>query len=89
MDENGVYVGPDYIGGDRAGKEEVGQDATSVTYQVERMVNNGPWAPVTPVGRTYTDATWTYEGSTYKYRVRAMNGAGLNGPWTVVIESAD
>ena len=85
MDQNGVYVGPDYIGADDAGREEVGTDATSVTYQVERMENNGPWAPVTPIGRTYTDHDVDY-GNTYKYRVRAMNGAGLVGPWFMVTE---
>ena len=68
MDENGVYVGPDYIGGRRAGKEEVGEDATGVTYQVQRMVNSGAWASVTPVGMTYTDSNVEY-GKTYKYRV--------------------
>jgi hypothetical protein len=47
LDENGVYVGPDYIGGERAGKEEVGEDATSLTYQVQRMVNHGAWVAVT------------------------------------------
>ena len=86
LDENGVYVGPDYIGGERAGKEEVGEDATSVTYQVQRMVNNGAWVAVTPVGRSYTDNTVAY-GNTYKYRVRAMNGASLTGPWVMVMET--
>ena len=85
VDENGVYVGPDYIGGSRTGKEEVGEDATSVTYQVLRMVNNGAWASVTHVGNTYTDSSVMY-GNTYKYVVRAMNGAGLYGPWTRVME---
>ena len=85
-DDNGVYVGPDYIGGNRAGKEEVGTNATSVTYQVQRMANNGVWADVTPVGMTYTDTNVAYENS-YKYRVRAMNGAGLYGPWTMVTEN--
>lgn len=87
MDDNGVYVGPDYIGGRRAGKEEVGEDATSVTYQVQRMANNGPWVDVTPVGMSYTDTppAIAYE-NTYKYRVRAMNVAGLYGPWTMVTE---
>ena len=84
-DQNGVYVGPDYIGADDAGREEVGTDATMVTYQVQRMVNNGPWAAVTPVGMTYTDTNVAYENS-YKYRVRAMNGAGLYGPWAMVTE---
>ena len=87
FNDNGVYVGPDYIGGERAGKEEVGQDATSVTYQVQRMVNDGAWVDVTPVGRTFTDVNVAYE-SIYKYRVRAMN-ARLNGPWTVVIEALE
>ena len=85
LDENGVYVGPDYIGGERAGKEEVGEDATRVTYQVQRMVNNGAWVAVTPVGTSYTDDTVAY-GNTYKYRVRAMNGASLTGPWVMVME---
>ena len=84
-DQNGVYVGPDYIGADDAGREEVGTDATMVTYQVQRMVNNGPWAAVTPVGMTYTDTNVAY-GSSYKYRVRAMNGAGLYGPWAMETE---
>ena len=85
LDERGVYVGPDYIGGERAGKEEVGEDATSVTYQVQRMVNNGAWVAVTAVGTSYTDNTVAY-GNTYKYRVRAMNGASLTGPWVMVME---
>ena len=86
MDQNGVYVGPDYIGADDAGREEVGEVATSVAYQVERMANNGLWAPVRPVGMTYTDGNVAY-GNTYKYRVRAMNGAGLAGPWSMVTEA--
>ena len=84
-DRNGVYVGPDYIGADGAGREEVGEDATSVTYQVERMVNNGPWTSVTADGTTYTDSNVDYD-STYKYRVRAMNVVGLVGPWSMVTE---
>ena len=85
-DDNGVYVGPDYIGGNRAGKEEVGQDATSVTYQVQRMVGQGSWATVAHAGTTYIDSNVSY-GSTYKYRVRAMNEAGLYGPWAMIDES--
>ena len=79
-DENGVYVGPDYIGGERAGKEEVGQAATISRYHVERMVNNAGWTMVTTMGRSYTDRNVSY-GSTYQYRVRAENSAGLYGPW--------
>lgn len=85
VDDNGVYVGPDYIGGRRAGKEEVGEDATSVTYHVQRMVNDGSWADVTASGMSYTDTNVKY-GDTYKYRVRAMNVAGLYSPWTMVSE---
>lgn len=84
-DDNGVYVGPDYIGADDAGREEVGEDATGVTYQVQRRVNNGAWAAVTPVGMTYTDTNVAYENS-YTYRVRAMNSQGLYGPWAMVTE---
>ena len=95
MNQRGVYVGPDYIGADDAGREEVGTDATSVTYQVQRMVNNGPWATVEHTDMMYTDSDVEYaeEGmphNVYKYRVRAMNGmrgAGLNGPWTMVTET--
>jgi hypothetical protein len=95
MNQRGVYVGPDYIGADDAGREEVGTDATSVTYQVQRMVNNGPWATVAHTDMMYTDRDVGYaeEGmppNVYKYRVRAMNGmrgAGLNGPWTMVTET--
>ena len=83
--QNGVYVGPDYIGADDAGREEVGEDAAPGTYQVQRMVNSGPWASVTPVGMTYTDSDVAY-GSTYKYQVRAMNSHGLYGPWVMVME---
>jgi hypothetical protein len=86
LDENGVYVGPDYIGGERAGKEEVGEPATRVTYQVQRMLNNGAWVAVTPVGTSYTDPNVAY-GNTYKYRVRAMNGASLTGAWAMVMEA--
>ena len=85
VDADGVYVGPDYIGGRRAGKEEVGVPATSVTYHIQRMGASGVWADVTPDGMTYTDAAIVY-GGTYMYRVRAMNLAGLYGPWTVVTE---
>ena len=84
-DTNGVYVGPDYIGGRRAGKEEVGEDATIVSYHIQRMVEGGVWTNVTPDGMMYTDRSIVY-GGTYNYRVRAMNSAGLYGPWTVVTE---
>ena len=94
MNQRGVYVGPDYIGADDAGREEVGTDATSVTYQFQRMVNNGPWATVAHTGMMYIDRDVEYaeEGmphNVYKYRVRAMNGmrgAGLYGPWSMVTE---
>ena len=85
MDENGVYVGPDYIGGRRAGLEEVGEAATGVTYYVQRMVNKGAWTDVTSDGMSFTDMDVAY-GNTYKYRVRAMNGVGLLGPWLMVTE---
>ena len=84
-DRNGVYVGPDYIGADDAGREEVGEDAAPGNYQVQRMVNDGRWASVTPDGRTYPDSNVDYD-NTYKYRVRAMNSHGLYGPWAMVME---
>jgi hypothetical protein len=34
---------------------------------------------------TYTDSSVAY-GSSYKYRVRAMNSHGLYGPWVMVME---
>ena len=89
-DANGVYVGPDFIGGEGAGKVEQGKKATSVTYQVQRMVNNGPWTSVAPVGMTYPDNQVAYPATendppnVYKYRVRAKNEANLYGPWTMV-----
>ena len=94
MNQRGVYVGPDYIGADDAGREEVGTDATSVTYQVQRMVNNGPWATVAHTDMMYIDGDVEYAEAgmphnVYKYRVRAMNGmrgAGLYGPWSMVTE---
>ncbi len=79
-DDNGEYVGPDYTGGEGAGKEEVGKKATEVTYKVERMVGDGAWTMVEHTGMEYVDSGLTY-GQTYKYRVRAMNGAKLYGPW--------
>ena len=85
-DDNGVYVGPDYIGGEGAGKEEVGEDATSVTYMVERMVGTGGWTMVTHTGTMYMDTDVEY-GETYKYRVRAMNDQKLYGPWTMIEHS--
>ena len=95
MNQRGVYVGPDYIGADDAGREEVGTDARSVTYQVQRMVNNGPWATVAHTDMMYIDRDVEYAEAgmphnVYKYRVRAMNGmrgAGLYGPWTMVTET--
>jgi hypothetical protein len=86
MDENGVYVGPDYIGGRRAGKEEVGEDATSVTYHIQRMVDGGAWNMGMYVNATlYMDDDVEY-GSVYKYRVRAKNGANLYSDWMMVRE---
>lgn len=88
-DDNGVYVGPDYTGGEGAGKEEVGKDATEVTYMLERMVGNGAWAMVAHTGTMYTDTNVEY-GQIYKYRARAMNGAHLYGPWaTATVDLTD
>ncbi len=91
-DKNGVYVGPDFIGGEGAGKVEQGEKATSVTYQVQRMVNNGPWMSVEHDGMMYIDKKVDYAEAgaapnTYKYRVRAMNEAKLYGPWMMVSET--
>ncbi len=85
-DGDGMYVGPDYIGGEGAGKEEVGKPATSVIYKVERMVGTGAWAMVAHTDTMYMDTNVAY-GNTYKYRVRAMNGARLYGPWMMVSET--
>jgi hypothetical protein len=89
MDRNGVYVGPDYIGGRRAGKEEVGDDATINGYRVwMRMYKTGTdpedaaWTTAesltTETSYTATDVEYGY---TYEYAVRAQNSAGLWGPW--------
>ena len=85
-DGNGMYTGPDYTGGEGAGKEEVGKKATSVTYKVERKVGNGSWAPVTHNGMEYVDSRVEYD-HTYTYRVRARNSHGLYGPWTTETET--
>ncbi len=85
-DDNGEYVGPDYTGGEGAGKEEVGKKATEVTYKVERMVGDGAWSLVAHTGMEYEDSGLTY-GPTYKYRVRAMNSHGLYGPWETIAET--
>ena len=90
-DDNGVYDGPDYIGGEGAGKEEVGEGATSVTYMAARMVDDGDWIPIEGADISkhanmmymYVDTNVDY-GHIYKYRVRAMNGQPLYGPWTTV-----
>ena len=82
-DADGVYVGPDYIGGTIAGLEEVGEDATSVHYEVQRRVNSGSWASVSYTGMMYTDNDVAY-GSTYEYRVRAVNPHGLKSNWVAM-----
>lgn len=94
VDDNGVYVGPDYIGGRRAGKEEVGEDATGVSYELQRaayMGENGvpEWIDVTSSisARSYAQGPLMY-GYTYLYRVRAMNDAGLYSPWVQISEFA-
>ena len=79
-DADGVYVGPDYIGGNVAGKEEVGEGADSVHYEVERRVNSGASASVSYTDMMYTDRNVDY-GSTYEYRVRAVNPHGLKSGW--------
>ena len=78
--KDGVYVGPDYIGGKRAGKEEVGVAATSVRYEVQRRVNKGPWMRVSHTDLMYTDTDVEY-GHTYEYRVRAINPVNLKSGW--------
>ena len=86
-DQNGVYVGPDYIGGQVAGLEEVGEDATSVTYQIQRRINGGAWSTGTyQDGTSYVDDSVNY-GHTYTYRVRARNGANLYSDWMMVSEN--
>jgi hypothetical protein len=58
-DENGVYVGPDYIGGEGAGKEEVGEPATITMYQLRRFnVDTSKWEmlPASAIdGMSYTE----------------------------------
>ena len=58
-DENGVYVGPDYIGGEGAGKEEVGERATITMYQLRRFnVDTSKWemVPASAIdGMSYTE----------------------------------
>ena len=86
-DQNGVYVGPDYIGGQIAGLEEVGEDATSVTYHIQRSVNGGAWnVGMYQSEMSYVDDSVEY-GNTYAYRVRAKNGANLYSDWMMVSEA--
>ena len=83
-DENGVYVGPDYVGADGAGREEVGNPETAdgIFYEVQRRVNGGAWMDATHMGTTFFDDDVAY-GSSYDYRVRVGNSAGLYSPWSV------
>ena len=91
-DGNGMYVGPDYIGGTGAGLEEVGQNATIRSYEIERRYYDtatgspGAWMPAGTVAANafvYVDRTVAYE-NTYEYQVRPVNSAGLKGPWAMV-----
>ena len=83
---NGVYVGPDYIGADDAGREEVGDRRHE--RQLPGPADGQQW-PLgygrTHVDMMYTDSDVDYD-NTYKYRVRAMNSHGLYGPWAMVTE---
>ena len=85
-DADGVYVGPDYVGGQIAGLEEVAMDATGVVYEVQRMVQGGGWTEVAATGMSYKDEDVAY-GNTYSYRVRAMNSHGLYSPWKSISET--
>ena len=62
----------------------MGEPATSVTYEVQRRVNNGLWVDVTPVSSRYTDTNVAYN-NTYEYRVRAVNSVLRAGPWSMVM----
>ena len=88
-DGNGRYVGPDYIGADGAGREEVGQPATIAYYMVERRAymtgatEMGTWQSLGATTETMVvDTNVAYE-MTYEYRIRPMNSAGLYGPSSV------
>jgi hypothetical protein len=101
--DGGVYVGPDYIGGRRAGKEEVGEPATISGYQVlmksymtyndDGSKNDGSDADWVTATRFTTDLFYTDNdvayGYTYEYAIRAQNSAGLWGPWMMVSEDLD
>ena len=54
-------------------------------YEIERLEN--PWSPPTRqvMGTEYVD-TDVSPGNTYQYRVRAVNGAGVPGPWSATME---
>ena len=93
--DGGVYVGPDYIGGRRVGKEEVGETATISGYQVymksymtvnaDGSMNDGAdfeWVTVEDFTTqlSYVDNDVAY-GYTYEYAVRARNSANLWSPW--------
>ena len=91
-DGNGMYVGPDYIGGTGAGLEEVGQKATIRNYEIERRYyvtatgSPGAWMSAGTVAANafvYFDRAVTYT-NTYEYQVRPVNSAGLSGPWARV-----
>ena len=88
-DGNGRYVGPDYIGADGAGREEVGQPATIANYMVERRAymtgatEMGTWQSLGATTETMVVDTNVVYGMTYEYRIRPMNSAGLYGPISV------
>ena len=86
LNANGQYVGPDYRGGNIAGLEEVGEDAEIAMYMVEYRVDGGQWMAGGNVmasdSMTYVDDDVDYT-STYEFRVRAQNDAGLLSDWAM------
>ena len=56
-------------------------------YQLERSAS--PWERIADnvPGATYTDFS-VQPGKTYRYRVRAVNGAEVEGPWSLPIEAS-
>ena len=76
---------PTHTGGSGAGIVILPGTAEITSYTVERRIGNGTWQVVATdlTGTSYTDQDSLTFGTTYHYRVKAMNNARRYGPWAM------
>ncbi|MFZ5916154.1 MAG: hypothetical protein ACOYZ7_04415 [Chloroflexota bacterium] len=62
----------------------VADTGSGIAYDIEKSLNGGDWVAATSgvVGTSWDDPVPYSNGDTVQYRVRAVNGAGLEGPWS-------